>query len=440
MELKTTLTIIAVGLLIFLAHLFAGLFRQKKIPDVLLLIIIGLVVGPFTGVVDKDFFGEIGSVFANITLVIILFEGGTGLRHNVLRSALRGTASLTTVNFVISMLATGLCALVIFDFDPIRSFMLGAFLGGTASAIVIPLVNQMQMDQGSKTILILESAVSDVLCIVVGLTLFQAFQLGGLNFGNMIASIVGGFLFSVVVGLLAGVAWSLMLQRVRTLHNSIFTTPAFVFIVYGISELLGFSGAISALMFGITLANIDLLPLPLVQKYTRHVPHTFNDTERIFFAEVVFLLKTFFFVYIGISIVLTDYFSLAVGGVITLLLFIIRIPVVKLSVRPNLPLDDRVVMAFMVPKGLAAAVLASLPLQYGMPGGEYIQNITYAAVLMSIVLNSLLVFMHSRAPGLKWFYGYFLASGAESVAMASDQAQGLASEELEDTGEATETR
>jgi len=409
MDLITTFTIIAVGILIFLAHLFAGLFRYKKIPDVLLLIVIGLILGPFTGIIDQSFFGNLGSVFANITLVIILFEGGTGLRMNVLRSALRGTASLTIINFTISMLVTGLCTLVIFDFDPIRSFMLGAFLGGTASAIVIPLVNQMKMDVGSKTILILESAVSDVLCIVVGLTLFEAFKLGGLDFGNMLGSIVGGFLFSMIIGLIAGLAWSFMLNRVRTLQNSIFTTPAFVFIVYGISELLGFSGAISALMFGITLANIDLLPLPLLAKYTKEIPHTFNDTERVFFAEVVFLLKTFFFVYIGISIVLTDYFSLAVGFILTILLYIVRIPTVKMSVRPNLPLEDRVVMAFMVPKGLAAAVLASLPFQYGMPGGEYIQNITYATVLLSIVLNSLMVFLHSRYPGIKWFYGYFLA-------------------------------
>ena len=409
MDLNTTFTIIAVGILIFLAHLFAGLFRRKKIPDVLLLIIIGLVLGPFTGIIDQSFFGDLGRVFANITLVIILFEGGTGLRMNVLRSALRGTASLTIINFVISMLVTGICTLVIFDYDPIRSFMLGAFLGGTASAIVIPLVNQLQMDMGSKTILILESAVSDVLCIVVGLTLFEAFRLGSLDFVSMLGSIVVGFLFSLFIGLIAGLIWSFLLNRMRALQNSIFTTPAFVFIVYGISELLGFSGAISALMFGITLANIDLLPLPLLAKYTKEIPHTFNETEKIFFAEVVFLLKTFFFVYIGISIVLTDYFSLAVGLILTLLLYIVRIPTVKISVRPNLPLDDRVVMAFMVPKGLAAAVLASLPFQYGMPGGELIQNITYATVLLSIVLNSLMVLLHDRYPGVKWFYGYFLA-------------------------------
>lgn len=409
MELKTTLTIIAVGLLIFLAHLFTAFFRHKKVPDALLLIIIGLVVGPFTGTIDQSFFGDIGSVFANITLVIILFEGGTGLRYNVLRTALRGTASLTIVNFMASTLLTGTFALLIFEFDPIRSFMLGAFLGGTASAIIIPMVNQLKMDPGSKTILILESAVSDVLCIVVGLTLFEAYKLGEMSFGSMMGSIFWGFLFAVIMGLLAGIIWSFLLNKVRNIQNSIFTTPAFVFIVYGISELLGFSGAISALMFGITLANIDIVPLPWLARYTRHVPHTFNDTEKVFFAEVVFLLKTFFFVYIGISMVLTDYFSIAIGLVINMLLFFIRIPVVKWSVSSTLPLEDRIVMAFMVPKGLAAAVLASLPAQFGMPGGELIQNITYSAVLISIVINSILYILFSKFEQMKWFYAFFLA-------------------------------
>lgn len=409
MELKTTLTILFVGILIFLAHVFAAFFRQRKIPDVLLLILIGLIVGPFTGLVDTSFFGDIGSVFANITLVIILFEGGTGLKFSVLKSAIGGTASLTIINFIISMLFVGSFALFLLDYDPIRSFMLGAFLGGTASAIVIPMVNQLTMDPGSKTILILESAVSDVLCIVVGLTLFEAYRLGAISLGLMLGSIFWGFFFSIITGLTAGLLWSFLLNKIRNIQNSIFTTPAFVFIIYGVSELLGFSGAISALMFGITLANIDSVPLPLLARYTKHKPHSFNQTEKVFFSEVVFLLKTFFFVYIGISIVLTDYFSIFMGLLVSILLFAVRIPVVKISVKPIFPLEDRIIMAFMVPKGLAAAVLASLPAQYGMPGGELIQNISYSAVLISIVFNSVLYILYSKYDEMKWFYAYFLS-------------------------------
>ena len=408
MDVQTTLIIVFVGVLVFLAHLFAEFFRSQKIPDVLMLIIIGLVLGPLTGFVNPKSFGGIGSVFANITLVIILFEGGTSLRFDVLRTAIRGSASLTTVNFVISAIIIGIVTLTVFGFDPILAFMLGAFLGGTASAIVIPMVGQLNIQPESKTILILESAVSDVLCLVVGLTFFEALNLGQLRFGSMLMSIIAGFAFSTVIGILGGFGWSFLINKVRNLQNSIFTTPAFVFIVYGIAELLGFSGAIAALMFGITLANIDVIPKPLLQRYTRFIPHTLNETERIFFSEAVFLLKTFFFVYIGISIVLTDYFSIAIGGILTLLVFTFRIPIVRISVRPSIPVYDRIIMSMMVPKGLAAAVLASLPAQAGLPGGELIQNITYCTGLISIALNSFLIMLNNRVPLMGKAYTFLL--------------------------------
>ncbi len=53
-------------------------------------------------------------------------------------------------------------------------------------------------------------------------------------------------------------------------------------------------------------------------------------------------------------------------------------------------------MAAMAPKGLAAAVLASIPLQQGLQGGDLIQNSTYAVVLFSIVVNSILIFLQDK--------------------------------------------
>lgn len=407
MGIEVTLAVVFVGVLIFAAYLFAEFFRSKNIPDVLLLIIIGLILGPVSGLINQNMFGHVGKVFSHITLVIILFEGGTNLRFEVLKQALKGSASITIVNFLVSTILTGLLTLFIFDYDPILSFMLGAFLGGTASAIVIPTVAHMKMNSNSKTILILESAVSDVFCVVVGLAFFESYQLGELRIGLLFGSIISGFLFSILLGALSGIIWSFLLNKIRTINNSIFTTPAFVCVVYGISELLGFSGAISALMFGITLANIDILPLPLIKKYTKLTPNTLNETERVFFSEGVFLLKTFFFVYIGVSIVLTDWFSIAVGGLLACMFYLVRIFIVKVSVRSNIPKSDRIIMSMMVPKGLAAAVLASLPLQAGVPGGELIQNITYSAVLISIVINSILIFANAKSPFIHRFYGAF---------------------------------
>ncbi len=75
--------IVFVGALIFLAHLFAGIFSRTKIPDVLLLFMIGLFLGPVLGIVTPADFGVVGPVFTTITLVFILFESGTELRADL---------------------------------------------------------------------------------------------------------------------------------------------------------------------------------------------------------------------------------------------------------------------------------------------------------------------------------------------------------------------
>ncbi|MFC1914292.1 hypothetical protein ACFLXF_03365, partial [Chloroflexota bacterium] len=64
--------------------------------------------------------------------------------------------------------------------------------------------------------------------------------------------------------------------------------------------------------------------------------------------------------------------------------------------------------AVMVPKGLAAVVLASIPLQQGILGGELIKNITYGVVLLSIVITSFMVMLLDKT-GLYELYGWLFS-------------------------------
>jgi potassium/hydrogen antiporter len=84
-SISIAVTVVGVGLLVFLAHVFAEVFSRKRVPDVLLLIIIGLAIGPLLGIVTPDHLGLVGPVFTTITLVTILFEGGTELKYDTLR-------------------------------------------------------------------------------------------------------------------------------------------------------------------------------------------------------------------------------------------------------------------------------------------------------------------------------------------------------------------
>ena len=80
-------TLIFLGILVFSAHLFAMIFSKKKIPDVLLLLGIGVLIGPVLKLVSPSDFGAVGGVFTSITLIVILFEGGTGISINDLYSS-----------------------------------------------------------------------------------------------------------------------------------------------------------------------------------------------------------------------------------------------------------------------------------------------------------------------------------------------------------------
>lgn len=391
--MPTALTIVFVGCTIFLSHWFAALFARTKIPDVLWLFIIGLLIGPVFGWAKPESFGGVGPVFTTITLVFILFESGIDQRLEPLINSLSGTAKITTYNFVGTCLVAGSIAYFNTDLGVLRSLMLGSIVGGTSSAVVTTLARQFPMTKRSSTILVLESAFSDVYTLAVPLTLLTAYKIGKVDVAFVTGQMIAAFILAAMLGIAGAFGWSILLNRMRTLQNTVFTTPAFVFVIYGIVELLNYSGPIAALAFGITLGNIDVLGPPIMRNAISRKPISLNDNERAFFSEAVFLLRTFFFVYIGLSVRLYDWWPFALGAIITGALFLIRIPIVRFSVPRDTPLKDAAFMAAMIPKGLGAAVLASLPAQQGVPGGEIIQSVVFSIILCTTMLTTVLTFL-----------------------------------------------
>ena len=402
------LTIAIIGLLIFTAHLFSEIFSRKRIPDVLFLIIIGLLFGPVFHWISPESLGNAGSLFSGITLVTILFESGTQLRFSALKDSFRGALKLTALNFILSAVAVWLVGWLVLKIDPVVSMMLGCILGGTASAVVIPIVRQMHMSEKPAIMLILEAAIGNVFSIVLALALMQAIKSRHVEFGAILGDIFSSFILATVMGLFGAIFWALILDQVRNIKYSILTTPAFVFIIYGINEWMGFSGAIAALAFGIGLANIDGIYNAWLKKFIKKVPVNLNETERSLFSELVLLLKTFFFIYVGISIQLKSWEPIVIGLGISILLFIIRIPAVRFAIskKEGIPEKEVVFMSALNPKGLTAAVLATQALIYipEMETAMFVRNIVFSVILFSIVINSILIPVIDKEEGLYRFY------------------------------------
>jgi len=400
--------IVFVGILIFLAHFFTAIFSRTRVPDVLWLIIIGICIGPILGLVSAAEFGTAGVILTTVTLIIILFENGTALELVTLRSAVGGAIALATTSFFLSMLAVAGFAFWLTDLELIPAFILGAIVASISEAIVIPLVKQLRMRKESQTILSIESSVNDVLSIVITIALIEAYKLGEFQFASVTGNLIASFLVAIVFGVVGAFIWSRFLNRIHAIKNAMFTTAAFVFVIFGLVEILGFNGVIAALAFGITIGNVESIRFYVFRKPQTNEPIGLSQTERAFFSEVAFLLKTFFFVYLGISLELISGWLIQLAVILTVLVFILRIPAVKVTVNKSIPVKDASIMAIMVPKGLAAAVLASIPLQQGITGGALIQNVTYGVVLLSIVMTSLLLLLQEKT-GLSYGYSWIFS-------------------------------
>ena len=384
--------ILGVGLLLFAGSVFISLFRRTQIPDVLLLILLGVLLGPVGHLVSPADLGRAGSAMSTIALTVLLFESGLSLRLDVLRRSLRATVWLTVPAFVLAMATVSVLGHLALGLPWPLALALGAILGGTSSAVVIPMVKQLGLQEVPGTALVLESALTDVLTIVLAGTFLGAFRSGSADALAVASSVAASFTFASILGGVAALLFLFAVNVVRRLPNAMVAVIGFVLVSYGVAELLGVSGAIAVLTLGFVLSNRIALGIPRLWAF-RHVAGQQEPRYVAWFlADLIFILKTFFFVYLGISVRFSDWRLAAIALALVLALYASRATVVRLTQVPAATSRrDAGVMAVMGPKGLAAAVLAGVPAQLGLAQGELIQQFTYMVVLASVALTSTLV-------------------------------------------------
>lgn len=139
------------------------------------------------------------------------------------------------------------------------------------------------------------------------------------------------------------------------------------------------------LVFGIVLGNLCYLEKIVVGGITYCPTNSLSPKEVELFNQLADLLKTFFFIYIGISMVFVSPYMLLFCLVIVGIIHLFRIPVVLVTISPSIPRFDALIASGMIPKGLATAVLASLPIQYGIANFEYLQPVVF--IILSLVYS-----------------------------------------------------
>jgi len=382
--------------IIIMAGFFGNVFFDKtKISDVLLLLCIGIFLGPVLGLIEPHILAPFAEYFGTLALIIILFEGGMDMDIDKLIKEF-GTASLLVLlSFTLSTVSLACFLHFVRGWDLLLSLLLGAILGCTSAPVVIPIINKMGIKEETKTLLSIESALSDVLAVICTISLIEIITLGYIGIKTPFRTIFSSFSIAIVLGIVAGLFWLKVLNHFSARKYSYMFTLAAVLTTFGAVSFLGGSGAMAILVFGIILGNSHDFSKFLKIKNTSLV----NSTIKFFHGEMTFFIRTFFFVYIGMMV---SFSWIDLDFVLCSLALLLIIVVVRyMSVGVTVALypekkNDRGLMMSMLPRGLASAVLATLPASADIRGSEYFTDLTFAIIIFTNLIMTVGVFVAGK--------------------------------------------
>lgn len=384
--------LLLIGVIIIIGLIGEVLFRITGVPDVILLLLFGLGIQFFVG--GGQQISAFAPIVAPLALMVLLFDGGLRMRlYKVLHESPRATL-LAGLGVLLCVLVSSAAMHLVFGWGFLEGAILGAILGGSSSVIVIGLVKDLAAGnkENVSDLLSLESVVTDVLCIVVTISLIQTLVYGGNDVLAPGRIILSAFSIGLLIGLIAGIAWLRMLHMFRPLPYQHIVTLAIVFIIYAISESFGGSGAIAALFFGLALGNsADIAKMLKLRQLKLN-----GGMLKRFQSEIAFFVRSFFFVYLGIIVSIGDPYLILIGAVLTALFFLARHVAVILSTLGSGVAEYQWLLTAVAPRGLAAAVLAQFPVSYGMENASMYVGLTFVVLIATILVSTLGVFLFRR--------------------------------------------
>lgn len=393
-----TIIFILAGVIIFLGFFGEIIFRKTKIPDALLLLAFGMLLSRYFSQINLGGYNDIIIIFTTFAMVFLGFEGAVNLNIERLIKGFGKGALLTFANFFISVIIVTLIAKIA-GLSWLSSLILGIILGAISSEIVIPMLKSLGLREASVMSLTIESALGDVLCILSLIIAIKFAKVGEITWSVVANTIFVYFLVSIIIGLILGLLWIFFLKSTEHVSKSYMITIAFVALIYGAVTYFKYDGAFACLAFGLVLGNSETF-LKVLRK--QQYAFTINPHQKFFFSQISFFVKTFFFVYLGLLMVFANTRLVLIGVIITIALFLARPIAVYIAFRKDAVSKDRALMETIVPRGLAAAVLAQIPMQSGIKGTESFSVIVLIVVLLSIAIATFLVFLIRHG----WFKGF----------------------------------
>lgn len=387
--------IIASSVIIILSFIFGEVSRKTNVPSVLMLIILGIMLKfgmDAIGMKDINFL-PILEVLGIVGLIMIVLEAALELELKKEKYIPIAKAMLIAL---IGLLASAwIAALILHRFIPDmpmeKAFLYATPLSILSSAIIIPSVAGLKEEK--KEFHIYESTFSDIM----GIMMFY-FLTGQLDAAEHSSGIVGfgaNVLLTIALSLVASYMIVLIFQNIKS-HTKLFLLIAVLLLLYAIGKKMHLSSLIIILVFGLLIANMKLFFRGRLGEWLHleKANHIYEGLH-VITMETAFVVRTFFFVIFGVTIVLSSLANLNVAIVSLLIIasiYIIRFVVLRIfigkDINPQL---------YIAPRGLITILLFyAIPESAKVPGFEP-GILLFIIIGTSLIMTGALVFDKSRA-------------------------------------------
>jgi cell volume regulation protein A len=369
------------SLIIIVSYLFNLLASRYSIPSVLLLIVLGLslkMVVSATGIQAPDL-TSILEVLGTIGLIMIVLEASLDLELEKEKRKVISRAFFTSlVTLVLSAIIIALVMLVYLKVNMTTALLYAVPLSIMSSAIIIPSVSALKEDK--REFMIYESTFSDILGIMFFYFLISSMEAD--TIGEMSLDVLLNLSLTVLVSLAASYFLIFLFQKIRT-ELKLFLLIAVLILLYAISKMFHLSSLLIILVFGLILSNRHIFfPGKMSRWLNEEQMSTIFKNFKMITLESSFVVRTFFFVIFGFTIILTSLLNLKVWLVSILILGIlygIRFAWFRLVIRKDIYPD-----IWMAPRGLITILL-----YYSIPKSLAIESFNRGVLLLVILASSI---------------------------------------------------
>lgn len=360
---------------------------RMRLPAILPLLIVGILAGPVTGWLKPDeLLGDLLFPLVSLAVAVILFEGSLTLDFKDLRGHGHIVRRLVTTGVVITGVIGTVAAHYLLDMRWEMAAVLGALLVVTGPTVVMPLLQTLRARGNLTQILRWEGIMIDPVGALLAVLVYEYVALG--MTGNAVSHTLVLFAQTVGLGLgmgaLGGWCWGLVLRHFwlpQKLHN--FGTLMVMLGLFAISNTLFHeSGLLTVTVMGVWLANMRGVPTQQIIE--------FKETLTVLLISGLFLLLAG-----RLTVEQLSLLSWPAWVFLAVLMWVAR-PLTGwlCTLGSELTLREKALLAWLSPRGIVAAAVASLFAlkleSQGIEGAEMLVPMTFLVIIGTVVIQSLL--------------------------------------------------